>query len=78
MINAGISDGDVLIIDRAITPTNNVIVVARVGSELTVKRLRLKPVMQLVPDNPAYSPINTEGQDVEIIGVVTFAIKRLF
>jgi DNA polymerase V len=78
MINAGINDSDVLVIDRAITYTHNAIVVARVGSELTVKRLLLKPVKRLVPENPAFQPIDTEGLDVEIIGVATFAIKRLF
>lgn len=77
MINAGITDGDVLVIDRSIPPIHNTIVVARIGAELTVKRLELKPIKRLVPDNPAYTPIDTEGLDVEIIGVATFTIKRL-
>ncbi len=77
MINAGISDGDVLVIDRAVAAHHNSIVVARVGAELTVKRLETRPVRRLVPDNPAYQPINTDGLDVEIIGVATFTIKKL-
>jgi len=77
MIDAGIDDGSYLVIDRALECQHNCIVVARVGSELTVKRLETKPVMRLVPANPAFQPIETEGMDVEIIGVATFAIKRL-
>jgi DNA polymerase V len=77
MINAGIGEGDVLVIDRSLPHIHNAIVVARVGAELTVKRLQLKPVKRLVPENPAYMPIDTEGLDVEIIGVATFTIKRL-
>ncbi len=40
MVNAGITSNDILIVDRALTPTNNKIVIARIDGELTVKRLR--------------------------------------
>lgn len=76
MVGAGINTGDVLVIDRSLPHSHNSIVIARVGAELTVKRLETKPIKRLVPANPAYNPIDTEGMDVEIIGVVTFSIKQ--
>lgn len=78
MIDAGIESGDILIVDRSINASHNTIVIARVGTELTVKRLLTKPSPKLVPANPAYSEISTQENDVEILGVVTFTIKRLW
>lgn len=77
MIEAGIAEGDYLVIDRALPAVHNTIVVARVANELTVKRLEERPVPRLVPANPAYRPIETEGLDVELIGVATFTIRGL-
>lgn len=77
MIEAGIFDGDYLVVDRALPFTHNAIVIARVGAELTVKRLETKPLKRLVPANPNYLPIEPDGLDIELIGVATFAIKKL-
>lgn len=76
MIEAGIDNGDILIVDRSIDPAHNAIVVARVGTELTVKRLSLKPEPHLAPANSNYPSITFSGNDIEILGVVTFTIKR--
>lgn len=78
MIDAGISDGDVLVIDRALTPTHGDIVIAALDGQLTVKTLFARAGrIQLQPANPAYPPIEVhEGQELVIWGVVTSIIHR--
>lgn len=78
MREAGIFDGDVLVVDKAIQERHGHIVVALVDSEFTVKKLhKLNGVMRLVAANPTYPDIvPREGQTIEIWGVVTFAIKQ--
>ena len=76
MTEAGIGDGDLLVVDSARTARHDDIVIAAVDGEFTVKRLQLRPVIQLVPCNPAYSPIRfREDALLDIFGVVTFIIK---
>ncbi len=58
MIDAGIGDGDLLVVDRALTAQHGDIVVAAVDGEFTVKELRTRPFLQLVPHNTRYSPIH--------------------
>ena len=78
MRDAGIHDGDVLVVDRAIKPRHNHIVVAVVDSEFTVKYLHQRAGrIKLKPANPTFPDIvPKDGQTVEIWGVVTSAIKR--
>ncbi len=79
MVDAGIHDGDTLIVDRAILPRHNHIVIATVDGEFTVKRLyqRGEQVM-LIAENPAFLPIDLhEGQEMAIWGVVTHIIKKV-
>ncbi len=57
MIEAGISDGDLLVVDSSRTAEHGDIVIAAVDGEFTVKRLQLRPTVQLNPMNRAYSPI---------------------
>ena len=74
MIEAGIFDGDVLVVDRSITPGIGHIVLAELDGEFTVKYLGRG---QLLPANPAYQPIKfKDGQTVEIVGVVTGSMRR--
>ena len=69
MIGAGILDGDRVIVRPQQTADDGQIVVARIGDEATVKRLRRKNgEIWLVPENPAFSPI--DGSEAEIIGIV--------
>lgn len=78
MRDAGIFDGDVLVVDRAIRPRHRHIVVAVVDGEFTVKYLhkRLGQV-RLAAANPTYPDIiPREGQTIEVWGVVTAAIKQ--
>jgi repressor LexA len=58
MVNAGILDGDLLAVKKATEARNGQIVVARIGDDVTVKRL-LKQAgnIQLLPENPDYQPI---------------------
>lgn len=55
MIDGGISDGDLLIVDSAITASHGDIIIAAVDGEFTVKKLQLRPTVQLIPMNSAYS-----------------------
>ncbi|WP_159355123.1 LexA family protein [Methylovorus glucosotrophus] len=74
MIDAGIFDGDVLVVDRSITPSLGHVVLAEVDGEFTVKYLGRG---KLLPANSSYQSIFfKEGQTVEIIGVVTGSMRR--
>lgn len=76
MTGAGISDGDLLVVDRALSPEHGDIVVASVAGEFTVKELRTRPFVQLIPHNSRYSPMRFQGEEeLQIFGVVTFTLK---
>jgi DNA polymerase V len=78
MVDDGIWSGDVLVVNRAIKPRHNHIVMAVVDSEFTVKRLHLRHGrMRLVAANPTFPDIvPREGQTIEIWGVATACIKQ--
>lgn len=78
MRDAGIDEGDTLVVDRAIKPQHGHVVVAVVDGEFTVKylhqragRLRLKAANPTFPDI-----IPKDGQTIEVWGVVSSCIKR--
>ncbi|WP_286778076.1 translesion error-prone DNA polymerase V autoproteolytic subunit [Leclercia sp. UBA1284] len=76
MVEAGISDGDLLVVDSSRVAEHGDIVIAAIGGEFTVKRLQLRPTVQLNPMNSAYSPILVESEDtLDVFGVVTFIVK---
>ena len=78
MINAGILDGDVVIIKKASTARNNEIVVALVDrEEATLKRLnKTSHGIELIAENPDY-PTRTFGPDrVEVQGVLVGLVRR--
>lgn len=76
MIDAGISEGDLLVVDSARKAEHGSIVIAAVDGEFTVKRLQLHPVIMLKPENRAYTPITIGSEDnLEIFGVVTYIVK---
>lgn len=76
MINAGIYDGDKVIVRPQQTADNGQIVVALLGEEATVKRLQRKnDSVWLMPENPAYSPI--DGKDAVILGRVRAVYREL-
>lgn len=79
MINAGINDNDILIVDRSIEPVHGKIVIAAINGELTVKRLHIQgKKISLIPENENYPPIVIgEGSELHIWGVVTNVIHSL-
>lgn len=79
MRDAGISDGDILIVDRSLEARSGSIVIASLQGEFTVKTLELRGGhARLLPANPDYAPIDiTPELGAEFFGVVTFVIRRL-
>lgn len=79
MINAGLSDGDLLVIDKSLEPTNHKIAVCFIDGEFTVKRILIKKeVIWLVAENDNYKPILvTKENDFLIWGIVTTVIKSV-
>ncbi|WP_140486283.1 LexA family protein [Flavobacterium sp. GSA192] len=79
MIDAGINDKDVLIVDRSIEPQDNKIAICFIDGEFTVKRIKLqKDCLYLMPENSNYTPIKvTEENELIIWGIVTYVIKKM-
>jgi repressor LexA len=64
MRDAGILDGDLLAVQKAGDAKNGQIVVARLGDEVTVKRLRrTRSHIELLPENPEFQPIVVQPDD---------------
>lgn len=78
MVNVGIHDGDILVVDRSIEPNEGKIVIAAVNGELTVKRLeRRRRELYLVAENENYQPIKLREEDnFQIWGVVVYVIHK--
>jgi DNA polymerase V len=78
MIDLGIANGDILVVNRALTPVHKNIVIAEVDGDFTVKQFYKRgSVVQLRSGNPTFPPILfKDGQTLTICGVVTAAIKR--
>ena len=79
MENAGLSDGDLIVIDRSINPENNKIAVCFIGGEFTVKRIvKENGKLYLKPENNRYKKIEVEETDKLIVwGIVTYVIKSV-
>jgi len=79
MIDAGLNDGDLLVIDRSLPPENKKIAVCFIDGEFTVKRLKIeKDNITLLPENPKYKPIKvTDKNDFIIWGIVTYVVKEV-
>lgn len=77
MKNAGIGDGDIMVIDRSIEPRDGKIAVCYLDGEFTAKRIRVdKGKVILMPENEDYSPIVvTADNDFVVWGIVTHVIK---
>lgn len=77
MKDAGIDDGDLIVIDRAVKPVNGHIVLAVVDGEFTVKYLALRAGhVRLKAANPTFPDIiPRDGQTIEVWGVVTSCVK---
>ena len=79
MINAGLGDNDLLVIDRSLEPEDGKIAVCFLDGEFTVKRLRVKQDgVWLQPENNNYKPIEVTNENNFIIwGIVTNVIKKV-
>ena len=77
--NAGIDDGDLLIIDRSLEPRDGKIAVCYIDGQFTAKRIKIqKNEIWLMPENDKYPPIKvTPENDFIIWGIVTHVIKYL-
>ena len=80
MVGAGIFDGDLLVVDKSLTPVSGDIVIAQVDGDLTVKRLIKKgDTITLKPENPRFKEIEfKDGQELQVWGVVTSTTKRFY
>jgi len=78
MINSGIHDGDLLIVDRSLNPGLKNIIIAVINGEFTVKRIsKINKELYLMPDNNSYKPIKiTEDMNFQIWGIVTHTIHK--
>lgn len=75
MINAGILPDDLVVVHQQPAANNGEIVVALLGDEATVKRLKRQGrEVWLLPENPAYQPI--DGREAQILGKVAAVIRR--
>ena len=79
MHDAGIDDGDIVLVDRAITPAHGHVVIAVVEQEFLCRRLARQGVgVSLSATDPAVADIQPrEGQEFQLWGVVTTVMKSL-
>ncbi len=77
MKDAGISDGDLLVIDKSLQPTSGRIAVCYIDGEFTVKRIKVtNGECWLIPANDKFKPIQiTDENNFLIWGIVTHVIK---
>ena len=77
MIGAGLDDGDLLVIDRSLSPENGKIAICFIDGEFTVKRIiKRKNKIYLKPENKNYKPIEiNEESELVVWGIVTYIIK---
>lgn len=80
MKNAGIDDGDIMVIDKSIKPTDGCIAICFIDGEFTAKLLLIrKDEIILMPENEDYSPIRvTKDNEFIVWGVVTHVIKAFY
>ena len=78
MVGAGISDGDLLVVDRSLRPADGDVIIASVDGDFTVKTYRRdKSGVRLEPANPNYPVIRLRaGQELDYFGKVTACIHR--
>jgi len=79
MINAGISNGDILIVDRSLEPSDGKVVIGIINGEFTVKRIIKKgKKIFLKPENENFNPIEiTEDMNFKIWGIVSYTIHKI-
>jgi DNA polymerase V len=78
MKDAGIQSGDIMLVDKSLTPKNRSIVLAVIDGEFTIKRVNVSDKeLYLMPENENFPPIKiTEEMDFQVWGVVTYIIHK--
>ncbi len=78
MQGSSILDGDILVVDKSLSPTNNAIIIAYIDGEFTVKKFFKKEnSITLYPTNSNYKPIHiTPEDDFLVWGIVTYVIHE--
>lgn len=78
MLEKGVQDGDILVVDKSLPVQNNSIIIAYIDGEFTVKRFyKEKNKVILYPANTNYKPINiTADCDFQVWGVVTYVLHK--
>ena len=88
MIDAGVNEGDILVIDKSLEPRDGDMAVCFIDGEFTLKHIRFETMtakdgrrfsqIRLVPANDRYPVIEvSEGSDFIMWGVVTYVIKKV-
>lgn len=79
MVDAGIHDGDILVVDRALEPIDGKVVVASIDGNLSVKRLKKDDeTVYLMAENEEYEDIEvTPHNEFQVWGVVTHVIHSV-
>ena len=77
--NAGIEDGDIMVIDKSLPPTHGKIAVCFLDGEFTAKRILIEnDRVILMPENDDYKPIIvTKENDFVVWGIVVYVIKAV-
>lgn len=80
MCDAGLLDGDIVVIDKSLEPRNGDFIVAAIDGEFTIKEFqynRKDNFAMLIPHNPDYQPIKvTEVNNFSVWGVITHCIHK--
>ena len=79
MVGAGLDDGDLLVIDRSLSPENGKIAICFIDGDFTVKRIKKeRDKLYLIPENKNYKKIRIKKEDTLLIwGIVTYVIKKI-
>lgn len=79
MVDAGINEGDLLIIDRSVPARDGCIAVCFVDGDFTVKRVTVRDDgVYLTPANASFPPLHiSEESNFQVWGVVTHIVKRM-
>ncbi|MBQ6938865.1 MAG: translesion error-prone DNA polymerase V autoproteolytic subunit [Muribaculaceae bacterium] len=79
MRDCGIDDGDLLIIDKALTPKEGSVAVCFVDGEFTLKRISIRTDgIWLEPANPHYPALHvTDGSNFQVWGIVSYVVKSM-
>lgn len=79
MTGAGIHDGDIVIVDRSVTPVSGKVVIATLNGEMLIRRLeKTFNKVRLIPETPKLAPIDVDPfGEFSVWGVVTYVIHQL-